>query len=120
MNPVGSAGDNNQMKNLIKKAMQFFWHHSQAYTLITLPVNGLSVCISLFTMMAVVFNLRFPIWGYGLFFIAATLLITLLGVIAKKAGFLSYWQELNNSQNPELLEILREVRSLKEGVEKNI
>lgn len=96
----------NNMKSLIKKALNFFWHHSQAYTLITLPVNGLSVCMSLFTMLAVVFNIRFPYWGYGLFFLSSILGIALLGILLKKAGFLSYWQELNNSQNTELLEIL--------------
>lgn len=103
------------MKNLIKGYLKFMWHHAQAYSLLTIPLNGLNVVISTFTFLAVAFGLKFPWYAYVSFFVVEIILVALTGIVLVKAGLVSYFQSLNNSQSPELLEILEKINELKDA-----
>ena len=100
------------MKSLIKKYLRFMWFHSQAYNLLTIPVNGLGVVLSFFTLVAVAFNLKFAWWEYGLFFIFVVLCLVSAGYLMVSAGLTAYYQSLNNSQSPELMKILEKIEGL--------
>lgn len=92
--------------------MRFYWHHSQAYTLITLPINGIGALSSLLILFTIVSGIKFAWYAYGVLFIVSTAFLFLAGFLAKKTGLLSYWQSLNNSTNTELLTILKEVKQV--------
>ncbi len=97
------------MTDFVKRVMRFYWAHSQAYALITLPINGIGALSSLLILFTVVSGVKFAGWIYVVLFVASTIILFLIGSIAKKSGLLAYWQSLNNSQNNELLEILKNV-----------
>lgn len=97
------------MKEMIKKVMRFYWHHSQAYSLASLPLNGLGAMSSFLVLFTIVSGVKFSGWVYAILFVVATIGLFSMGIIAKKLGLLAYWQSLNNSQNPELIEIQRAV-----------
>lgn len=97
------------MKKIIKRVMRFYWRHSQAYALLTLPLNGIGALSSLLVLFTVVTNIRFPALVYVVLFLVSTVALFLLGDLAKKTGLLEYWQSLNNSQNVELRQILEKL-----------
>lgn len=97
------------MTSIIKKVMRFYWHHSQAYSLISLPINGLGALSSLLVLFTVISGVKFAWWIYVGLFVSSTFLLFSLGIVAKSMGLLSYWQSLNNNVNPELLEILAKI-----------
>lgn len=97
------------MKEWIKRVLRFYWHHSQAYTLITLPLNGIGALSSILVLFTVVSGVKLPTVVYIWLFLLSTVILFFIGVIVKKLGLLKYWQSLTNSQNEELLSILRKL-----------
>lgn len=102
------------MKNFIKKLLRFYWHHAQAYSLLTLPINGLGAFSSVLLLLNVAVGVKFSGWIYLVMFLSATIILSLAGVVARKSGLISYWTSLTNSQNEELLEILKKVKENKQ------
>lgn len=98
------------MTDFVKRLMRFYYAHSQAYSLITLPINGLGALSSFLVLFTLVSGIKFAGWVYVVLFVFSTVILFLLGSAAKKMGLLRYWQSLSNSQNAELMDILKKVQ----------
>ncbi len=101
------------MNDMVKKYLRFMWHYSQAYTLLTIPLSGFSVAMSFFTFLAVAFGFKLPWWGYIIFFLVVLFSLATLGLLMVKTGLVAFYQQLNNKQNPELMEIYRKANGQK-------
>lgn len=101
------------MKNLTKRYLRFIWHYGQAYNLLTVPLGGFSIALSGFTFLAVAFGIKLLWWEYLLFFGCVLGILTVIGIIMKKAGLIAFYQSMTNQQSPELLEILERVKKIK-------
>lgn len=100
------------MKNIIKKYLTFLWHHSQAYTLMTLPLNGVGVFLIALSWLQLRFGVVFPIWAYVLLFVGTVVSLVLAGIWLARQGLIAFYQSLSNKQSPELLMILQKVESI--------
>ena len=100
------------MRAAIKAFLRFYYHHGQAYSLLTLPVNGLGAFSSILVLLNVGAGIKFSGAAYFLMFIAATVILFLAGILLSKMGLIKYWTSLGNQQNQELMEILVAVKSL--------
>lgn len=97
------------MKEIIKKIIRFYWHHSSAYSLVTLPINGLGALSSFLVLFTLISGVKFAGWIYWALFLASTFLLFGVGVVLRKMGIIAYWQSLSNQQNDMLREIYEKI-----------
>lgn len=100
------------MKTLVKKIVWFYWHHGQAYSLLTLPLNGLGALSAFLLALSQLIHLTFSKGVYITIYLVSIPVLFLIALLFKAWGILSYYQSLGNSQNPELLEIKETVKRI--------
>ena len=91
------------------------WHKSQAYNELTEPISGINAFLSIFTFLAVAFDLKFSPYFYILIIVSAVISLGLLGILIVRAGIVAYVTSLGNGQNPELTEILKRVKKMEQN-----
>ena len=82
------------MKQSIKAVIKFIWHFQQAYSMITMPLAGVSASFTIFTFLDVRYHIALTAWQYIGFYVFVMLVGALLGVIIKKAGLIQYLTSL--------------------------
>lgn len=106
------------MRPILYWLKRFFWHRNQGYAEITEPLNGLSTLLNLFSFLILRYDVKFSSIFYVGFIIGANVLLGMAGFILKRIGVISLGQQLSNEQNPELLELMKDIREIKRNVKR--